>query len=69
MPVFLLTIAGYARIMVLMLKNGLNITAKYNRCLAFTLPSGKVIEVKVLGEKPQAAADAKELFVALTVSA
>ena len=49
-----------------MIKSGLSVTAKYNRCLAFTLPSGQVIEVKVIGDKVAAVAQAKALLAALT---
>jgi len=52
--------------MVNMMKNGLSVATKYNRCLEFTMPSGEKIEVKVLGEKPAAAANAKRLLDALT---
>jgi len=42
-----------------------NVTAKYNRCLAFTLADGTVVEVKVLGEKADAAVAAKKLLADL----
>lgn len=48
-----------------MMKNEVNVASKYNRCLAFTLSGGKVIEVKVLGDKLVAATDAKLLLTAL----
>lgn len=48
--------------------NGTRIALKWNRCLEVTLPDGKVITVKVQGEKPAAAADAKILLAALTAS-
>lgn len=38
---------------------------KFNRCVEFTLPDGRVIVAKVLGEKPVAALDAKTLVAAL----
>jgi hypothetical protein len=43
-------------------------TAKltYNRCVSFTLPSGTVVTLKMLGDKAQANADAKALIAALT---
>ena len=41
-------------------------TLKFNRCVEFTLPDGRVIVAKVLGEKPVAAADAKTLVAALS---
>lgn len=49
-----------------MIKNGLSAALKFNRCLEFTLPDGKTVTVKVLGEKPAASADAKLLHAALT---
>ena len=52
--------------MVFMMKNEVTVTPKFNRCLAFTLPSGTVVQVKVLGDKVQAALDAKLLLAALS---
>jgi hypothetical protein len=45
---------------------GTKVAVKFNRCVEFTLPDGKVIVVKVLGEKPVAATDAKTLVAALS---
>ena len=45
--------------------NGTKVTTKYNRCLSFTLPNGKTVDVKVLGDKAAAAADAKLLLATL----
>lgn len=42
-----------------------SVAAKYNRCLSFVLASGETVEVKVLGEKADAAASAKKLLTAL----
>jgi hypothetical protein len=44
---------------------GTKVAVKFNRCVEFTLPDGKVIVAKVLGEKPIAAADAKVLVASL----
>ena len=41
------------------------VTPKFNRCLSITLATGKVIDVKVMGEKVLAATDAKLLTAAL----
>ena len=41
---------------------------KFNRCIEFVLPNGKVIDVKVLGEKTDAKANAALLLSALTVT-
>jgi hypothetical protein len=49
-----------------MMKNGTNVVAKFNRCLSFTLADGTVIDVKVLGEKADAAVAAKRLLDALS---
>ncbi len=49
-----------------MIKNGVSAALKFNRCLEFTLADGKTVTVKVLGEKPTAAADAKTLLAALS---
>lgn len=43
-----------------------SVTSKYNRCLAFTLADGTVVEVKVLGEKAEAAVLAKRLLADLS---
>ena len=51
-----------------MMKNEVIVTKKYNRCLAFTLPNGKTIEVKCLGEKEVAAKDASDLLAAFTAA-
>jgi hypothetical protein len=48
------------------MKNGLNVTAKWGRCLSFTLPTGEVIDVKVIGEKDAAKANAAKLLAALS---
>jgi hypothetical protein len=44
----------------------IKVAAKFNRCVVFTLPSGQVIEVKVLGEKADAALASKALVAAFT---
>jgi hypothetical protein len=47
----------------------IKVVSKFNRCLSFTLPSGEVIDVKVLGEKADAALAAKKLLAALNATA
>ena len=47
----------------------IKVVSKFNRCLSFTLPSGEVIDVKVLGEKVDAAKAAKTLLTALNADA
>lgn len=51
-----------------MMKNGLNVASKWGRCLSFTLPSGEVIDVKVIGEKDAAKVAASKLLAALTAT-
>jgi hypothetical protein len=40
----------------------------FNRCLAITLPTGEVVNVKIMGEKGPAAAQAKTLTAALVAA-
>jgi hypothetical protein len=48
--------------------SGTKVTTKWGRCLSFTLPSGEVIDVKVLGEKDAAKAASAKLLAALTAT-
>lgn len=53
---------------MMMIENNSNtvaVTKKYNRCLSFTLPTGEVIECKVIGEKDAAAVSSTRLLQAL----
>ncbi len=45
-----------------------SIAPVYNRCVRFTLADGTVIDVKVMGEKADAAVAAKRLIAVLNAS-
>jgi hypothetical protein len=44
----------------------MTVKAKFNRCVEFTLADGSTINVKVMGDKAQAKADALKLIAAFT---